>query len=289
MYEMIRRFAQAVDCGGITAAAEKLAISQPAVSKSLQQLEEHYGVELLIRGRKGAVPTEYGKVVYRLAKLMEKSFNDVATEIDANKSRRARKLRIGAGILWSYVYLPDALNSVIKRHPDFRIELVLRSPGELHNMVSDGRLDLAVGAMPKERHAGIIYEELLPSKDSIFAHHAHPLRSKAEISDEDLERCHWIVLGGRKKNPTTHNPAHYNQTNLTDPLMACLLLQKGFHLIHLPLALTPMVEKFGIVPLRQHVSEVDVVTGIFYGESALLKSSSIEIIKRLRRVGLSET
>ena len=77
MYEMLRRFAEAVDCGGITAAADRLSVSQPAVTKSLKQLEAHYGGELLVRGRRGVVPTEYGEIVYRLAKLMEKSIKNV--------------------------------------------------------------------------------------------------------------------------------------------------------------------------------------------------------------------
>ncbi|MDB3936107.1 LysR family transcriptional regulator, partial [Granulosicoccus sp.] len=165
----MKRFAQVVETGSVTAAANILCVSQPAVTKSLKQLEDHFSVELLIRGKKGVAPTEHGETVYRLAKLMQQSMSDVASEIGTKKAREGKQLRIGAGLLWCYVYLPDALNSVIDQDPELGVEVVLRPPEELHNMVSDGRLDLAVGEMPEERHCGIVYENLLVSKNSIFA------------------------------------------------------------------------------------------------------------------------
>ena len=286
MYEMMRRFAQVVDSGSITAAASKIAISQPAVTKSLQHLEDHYGVELLVRGKKGVVPTEHGETVYRLAKLMEKSMDDVARDIGKKKAIQGKRLRIGAGLLWSYIYLPDALNSVIERDPELGIEVILRPPLELHNMVSDGRLDLAVGEMPEERHSGIVYEDLLVSKHSIFAHHSHPLRSKSKISEIDLKQCHWIVFSftGQKTVFASHDPSNYNQTKLSNLLLACLLLQKGAHVMRLPFSLAPLVEKFGIEPIQHKPSETEFVSGIFYSESAILKNASLEMISAIRKI-----
>lgn len=290
MYEMMKRFAAAVDCGGITAAADKLCVSQPAVTKSLRHLEEHYGVELLIRGKRGVVPTEYGEVVYRLAKLIEKSMEDVAGEIGDKKTRKGQRISIGAGLLWSYVYLPDALNSVVERNPELGVEVILRPPMELHTMVSEGRLDLAVGEMPQVRHHGIVYEELLVSKHLIFAHHTHPLRSKPRINDTDLRRCHWIVFAftGKKTIAASHDPSDYNETKLSNLLLACLLLQKGSHVMRLPLPLAPLVKKFGIEPLKHKPSETEFISGIFYSESAVLKSASLEMIEEIRGLSLEK-
>ena len=289
MYEMIKRLAYAVDCGGITAAAEKLCISQPAVTKSLIQLEEHFGAELLIRGKKGVTPTEYGEIVYRLAKLMEKSIDDVTEEIGIKKARKRSKLNIGAGLLWSYVYLPDAISSMTERNHDLDIEVILRPPLELHNMVSDGRLDMAVGVMPEERHSGIIYEDLLINKHAIFAHHSHPLTSKNNISDIDLRNCHWVVFAftGKETVTASSDPSDYNETKLSNLLLACLLLQKGSHVMRLPLPLAPLLKQFGIELIQHKPSEVEFVSGIFYSESALLKSNSLDVIKEIRNMGLN--
>lgn len=287
MYEMMRRFAEAVDCGAITAAANNLYVSQPAVTKSLKQLEEHYGVELLIRGKKGVVPTEYGEIVYRLAKLMQKSLNDVAQEIGTKKEQKDIELKVGAGILWSYFYLPDALDSVIQRKPEVDIEIVMRPPLELHDMVGDGRLDLAVGEMPEERYPGVVYEDLLISKSAIFVHETHPLKSKAKINSSDLRLCHWIVFAhtSKKTVAASHDPSDYNETKLSNLLLACLLLQKGSHVMRLPLSLAPLLEKYAIEPIRHKPSETEHMSGVFYRESAILKTASLEMIKEIRNLG----
>lgn len=75
------------------------------------------------------------------------------------KTNNMQRISIGAGLLWSYYYLPDALNSVFINNSDIGVEVILRPPLELHDMVGDGRLDLAVGEMPKDRHTGIVYSE----------------------------------------------------------------------------------------------------------------------------------
>ncbi len=290
MYEIMKRFAKAVDCGGITAAAKKLYVSQPAVTKSLKQLEEHYGVELLIRGKKGVAPTEYGEIVYRLAKLMEKSIVDVEEEIGAKKAGKMNKLSLGAGLLWSYFYLPDVLHSVIKRKPELEIDIILRPPLELHNEVSDGQLDMAVAEMPKKRLSGIVYEDLLVSKSVIFAHRTHPLRKKTKINKTDLRQCHWIEYSftGKDTVAASHDPSDYSPTRLSNLLLACLLLQKGFHVMRLPISLAQIVKKFDIGPIDHKASELEFVSGLFYRESALLKSTSLDLIKEIRKLGQAE-
>jgi hypothetical protein len=71
--------------------------------------------------------------------------------------------------------------------------------------------------------------------------------------------------------------------------MVCLLMPRSAHVIRLPLAIAPMAEKFCIAPLRRCTLELDAVTGIFYSESSLLKSFSLEAIKAIRSRGLSKT
>lgn len=288
MYDMMKRFAVSVDCGGITAAAKKLFVSQPAVTKSLKQLEEYYGVELLIRGRKGVVPTEYGKIVYRLAKLMEKSIEDVEEEIGIKKSKAGNRLSIGAGLLWSYLYLPDALNSFVERMPEVNIDISLSPPLELHKKVCDGRLDMAIGEMPEERLSGVVYEDLLVSKSSIFAHHSHPLRSKPKITQHDLRHCHWIEFSSKEEETVTasHDPSDYNVTKMANLLLACLVLQKGNHVMRLPVALAPIMEKFDIGSIQHKPSETEFVSGLFYRESGLIRSTSLQMIKEIRRLRL---
>ena len=166
------------------------------------------------------------------------------------------------------------------------IEVILRPPLELHNMVSDGRLDLAMGEIPEQQHSGIVYEDLLVHRNLIFAHHTHPLRSKDKINETDLHRCHWIVFAytGKKTISASHDPSDYNEVKMSNLLLACLLLQKGSHVMRLPLPLPPLVEKYGIEPIQHKPSETEFMSGIFYSESALLKTSSLSMIREIRNL-----
>ena len=287
MFDMMMRLVEAVDCGGIGAAARKLNVSQPAVTKSIKQLEKHYGVELLMRGKLGVVPTEYGQVVYRLAKLMAKTVEDIDGEIGAKRRKQESRLSIGVGLLWCYIYLPDALDALIGRMPELDIEISLRPPQKLHDMVCNGQLDIGVGQMPDQRQSGIVYEELLISTSAVFAHSSHPLLAKGTISDARLRQYPWIVFAVPDKEAVTmiKGARESNVTKMDNLLLACLLMQKGDYLMRLPLSLTPVLEKFEIEPIQQKALESEFVSGLYYRKSALLRTTSREMIQEIRRVG----
>ena len=65
---LMRSFLAVVDTGAITEAAARLSITQPALSRRIQALEEHFGVALLNRGRKGVTVTDVGELVAREAR-----------------------------------------------------------------------------------------------------------------------------------------------------------------------------------------------------------------------------
>ncbi len=286
MYELMLRFAKTVECGGVSAAARELHISQPAVTKSLHQLSEHYGVPLLERGKNGVAPTEYGQMVYRLAKLLQKSMEDVGSEIDARRKNRASHLRIGAGLLWCYVYVPPALENLTRRLPGLMIDVLLRPPAMLHEMVCRGELDIGLGQMPSDRLPGIVYEELLVSRSALFAHRKHPLTTKRNLRDSHLHQYPWAVFAGADSTAVTtiSSGSENHVTTMDNLLLACLLMQDGRHLMRLPRALVGVLAKFDLVPLPHRSAEVEFVSGLYYRESALLRSASREVIEEIREI-----
>lgn len=284
MHEMMIRFARTVECGGVSAAARELHISQPAVTKSLHQLSEHYGVPLLVRGKNGVTPTDEGRLVYKLAKILQKSMEDVGNEICARQKNCASRLRIGAGLLWCYVYLPVALENLTRRSPGLKIEIALRPPALLHEMVCRGELDIGLGQMPGDRQPGIVYEELLVSRSALFAHRKHPLGTKRALTERQLHEYPWAVFAAADAEATTTNSggSEHHVTTMDNLLLACLLMQDGRHLMRLPRALAGVLAKFDLVPLPHRSTEEEFVSGVFYRESALLRSASREVIEEIR-------
>ena len=109
-----------------TAAATQLNISQPALSRSIKQLEERLGVPLLDRLPSGVVLTRYGEILARRARLMQLDAEHTLSEIDALKTGSGGKLRVGAGPLWATVYLPAAVAALQRQHSSYQIEITRR-------------------------------------------------------------------------------------------------------------------------------------------------------------------
>ena len=70
----LRHFVMVVDTGNLSRAAERVAISQPALTRSIKNLEESLGVELLERKPRGVVPTEAGVTLYHHSKMVLNDF-----------------------------------------------------------------------------------------------------------------------------------------------------------------------------------------------------------------------
>lgn len=287
MHDLMVRFAKTIECGGVSAAARELHISQPAVTKSLHQLSEHYGVPLLARGKQGVTPTEYGQLVYRLAKLLQKSMEDVGNEIEARQKHRASRLTIGAGLLWCYFYLPAAVERISRLLPSLEVNILLRPPAILHEMVCRGELDIGLGQMPSDRQTGIVYEELLVSRSTLFAHRDHPLNSKKSIRDSHLSQypCAEFAATDNEAATTISGGSAYHVTTMDNLLLSCLLMQDKRHLMRLPGALAGVLAKFDLVPLSHCPADVEFVSGLYYQESALLRSTSRDVIEEIRKVG----
>ena len=103
----LRSLLAVTDTGAITPAAERLGLTQPALSRRPQHLEEHLGAELLSRGRKGVELTEIGKLVAAEARILIARYDRLREQIQAHQGledgvirlrrRNHRVLRTAAG------------------------------------------------------------------------------------------------------------------------------------------------------------------------------------------------
>ena len=285
MYELLRRLAAVVDLGSVTAAAARLNLTQPAVTKSLQQLEAHYGTQLVFRTKRGMTPTEAGKTVYQLAKLMQKSVRDVEDEITARRADDERQLRIGAGLLWCYRYLPDALDRMREDMPKLAVEIVVKPPDELHEMVCKGDIDVGVGQIPKAKVSGVVYDELLASDSSFFCCRSHPLQSRPLVTSADLKAYPRISFTADEDEGLDYpDMGHQMEIKVNNLMLACLIMRGGRHIMRLPEPLAPVVSAIDVVPLASDATKFQFISGLFYYKSALLnkaRNSFINIIKEI--------
>src|SRR5687768_12388654 len=117
----IRQLLAVVEHGNILRAAEAIHLSQPALSKSIQSLEEELDVPLLTRGRRGVTPTIYGEILVKHAKVLRNQLDHAIAEIHALKEGRTGHLHIGVANL-AVSFLPRVLAQVLDSRPGLSLE-----------------------------------------------------------------------------------------------------------------------------------------------------------------------
>jgi DNA-binding transcriptional LysR family regulator len=118
-------FVLVVDTGSFSAAARRLNVGQPAVSKLVAQLEERLGVKLLVRTTRGLAATEGGLNYYERARRSIEEADEA--ELAARGAGRSLKgkLRVCAAVTFARIHLMPRLSEFLVRHPDLEIDVVL--------------------------------------------------------------------------------------------------------------------------------------------------------------------
>jgi DNA-binding transcriptional LysR family regulator len=121
----MQAFVLVVDTGSFSAAARRLNVGQPAVSKSVAQLEERLGVKLLVRSTRGLAPTEAG---FNFCERARRSLEEAdEAELAARGAGRGLggRLRVCAGVTFARIHLMPRIPQFLGRHPDLEMEVVL--------------------------------------------------------------------------------------------------------------------------------------------------------------------
>ena len=229
-------------------AAEKLAVTQPPLTRSIAKLEAHFGRPLLVRSAQGVKPTSFGlrvlESINRLTRQWELAEADL---VNAGLGTTGR-LRLRAGPLWRSVVLPIVITQLLAEYPGITVDLKSAASRSTLPDLVEGRVDVVFGGIhigegPEHR---LVRRQFTTVFDRIVARENHPLFDDvAEDGLRDPLRVldfPWIVY--------TANPVHELVTIhgtierlgrapdiriWTESLIAILgFLQKGDYLCVLP-------------------------------------------------------
>jgi DNA-binding transcriptional LysR family regulator len=121
----MQAFVQVVDSGSFSAAARRLNVGQPALSKSIAQLEDRLGVKLLVRTTRGLAPTEAGLNFYERARRSIEEADEAELAARGAGSGLAGKLCVAAAVTFARIHLMPCLPEFLAQHPDLEMEVVL--------------------------------------------------------------------------------------------------------------------------------------------------------------------
>jgi DNA-binding transcriptional LysR family regulator len=118
-------FVLVVDTGSFSAAARRLNVGQPAVSKTIAQLEDRLGVKLLARTTRGLTATEAGLNFYERARRSIEEAEEAELSARTAGSSLTGRLRICAAVTFARIHIIPRLPEFLARHPELEMEVAL--------------------------------------------------------------------------------------------------------------------------------------------------------------------
>lgn len=213
----IRDFLATVEAGSIRAAARRLSLSQPALTKSLRQLENELGAVLLARGVRGARPTELGRAFLARARAVSADLRRAREELAQLGGAKSGSLSIGVAPGPALGLLPAALARVRLQWPEAALHVADVSPSGVLPALREGALDFAVSAnVGPLADAGAEYsvEPLYLNDAAIVARRGHPLARARRL--RELAGAEWIRSG--YPGDASALPALFREAGLPPPV-----------------------------------------------------------------------
>ncbi|ANN65539.1 LysR substrate-binding domain-containing protein [Bordetella bronchialis] len=168
-------FVAIAQSGSLLRAAEKLAISQPAISKRLVELEDIVGTALFTRGRQGAKLTREGQRLLPYATQMLETLREGLRMMAVADNPQRAEVRFGVLPTLAAILVPPAYATMRQAWRDVELEAVTASNSELLAGVRGGELDFAVNrAADPELSEGLRFEYLFADPLVVVARPGHP-------------------------------------------------------------------------------------------------------------------
>lgn len=183
--ELTRSLLAVAHHGAISQAAENIGLSQPALTRRIQQLEEHLGAPLIERSGRGIVLTEMGRLAVREGQALVERYERLQTSIAEHVRLEAGTVRIGGGATAVAYLLPAAIARFRKDHPEVRFQLLEAGSQEVEAAVESERLELGVVTLPA-RGADLEVRPLLRDRIVLVAGRGHPLSCRRQIAAREL-------------------------------------------------------------------------------------------------------
>jgi DNA-binding transcriptional LysR family regulator len=186
--------AEIYDCRSILKASRRLSLTQPTVTKALQDVEATLGLKLFERSNRGIEPTEYGEIFARHAKVLLAQLRHAAEELENLRVGYSGKVSVGTLLAASASILPDAIVLLKKERPGVAISVIVGTYDILMPSLLAGDLDMVLGRLPAQgRSRALVYEEFYAEPICVVARRGHPLTRKRRLALRDLANEPWLL------------------------------------------------------------------------------------------------
>jgi DNA-binding transcriptional LysR family regulator len=189
----LRVFREVVRRGSLSAAAEALSFTQPAVSRQVAALEREAGAQLLERTPRGIRLTEAGRVLLEHAEAILDRMAAARAQVEAVARLAGGRLRIGSFQTANVTVVPRAIAAFAAAHPGVELSLVESVTPRLYAHLRAGEVDVAVVThMPDLDGTDVEVVDLVDDEILVALPAGHPLARKPKLRLRDLRDETWI-------------------------------------------------------------------------------------------------
>ena len=182
--------------GSFKKAAEKLYISQPAVSLQIQNLEKQLNAPIFYRDKRKAYLTETGELLKKYCDRILSLCEETCHALDEIQTFQSGALIIGASQTTGTYLMPRLIGIFRHKYPQISVELQVHSTRQISWSVTNGQIDLAIvgGEVPKELDSILDITVCAEDELALILPTSHPFSSLEYIRKEDLYRLRFIAL-----------------------------------------------------------------------------------------------
>jgi pca operon transcription factor PcaQ len=180
--------------GNLGKAAERLRLTQPAISKTLAELEDIASCKLFERDRQGARLTPQGENFRRHALGVLEALDAVSDSIGLDPSVESAVVNIGVLPSVGADLMPSALAAFRRSHPQARVAIRTAANAPLLEVLKGGAVDFVLGRMADPQMiVGLSFELLYVEPLALLVRAGHPLAAAANVSLADVVACPLVV------------------------------------------------------------------------------------------------
>jgi len=275
------------ETGTLVAAAEKLHLTQPAVTRGLREIEGIFGVPLFDRHPRGVRPNEYGAAIIDHAHLILNTLQNADEQIAQIKDKSGHLVRIGTNMAGASLLIPQTIVELKRKNPCVLIQVYEETSDKLSSLLSRGEIDLMIGRFTEEDSRLAQNIPLYEEPVRLVVRRDHPLLEDPGPSMKELLTYPWIL-------PDLQSPlrneldAMFSQHGLKPPsnIVECSTMLTIRHiLLHtdsiapLPMLVAASDSSLALLPQPLDAVPRQIVVSVMKGMP--LNASSIETVNAL--------
>lgn len=278
--------------GSIREASAVLHLTQPAMSRSLAEVERILGVQLFDRGPKGMTVTTAGAPLITHMQLVTSEVGSMLRHADEIVNGGRGEVRVGTLLAGTADILPTAVFEVTRHHPGVRVAVSEGTPDRLHEDLMSGQIDLVVGRVsPLASMPGVDVEPLYDDEVHVVCTPSHP-RSGHRGTLAELVDDAWILPPRDTSLRQQVEAAFIRECGRApDRVIECVapvplraLVLRGEHLAVVPSGIfADDLDSDMLVSLQLDIEGTSVPVGIIARAGSELPSSADVLINAVRR------